>query len=660
MTRSLVPRLALALAAPLLAIPCVAQTGASQTVASTPQSRPDGQITTLHTSTNLVVIDVTVTDSSQRPVHNLKASDFTLLENNTPQRVKNFEEHIPLPATDAGKIVAPPKLPPGLFSNRAVAPANGPVNVILLDSLNTPAEDQPYVRSQLIEFLKKQPPGTRVAIFGLSTSLTMLQGFTSDPEVLKAALTAKSGIQSPSALLVNSVNGGSPTDTTYSELWASNPNESADSDLVYAQALANVQRFEALQTAFQLQLRAKYTLDAFNLLARYLVGIPGRKNVIWFSASFPMNVYPNPALQDPMDSFVNNDAELRETDNLLTRAQVAVYPVDARGVYNVGAFTTDNFGNAKATDMQQFYQDAGNELETMSTMAEDTGGRVFNNTNNLTAAVTKAIQDGSNYYTLTYTPSDQHWDSRFRTIKVKLAQQGYNLTYRRGYYADDPEGKHTVEEAALAPSHPTTMATAMMRGGPNPAEILFKVRIRPSALPPEDAPAPGNKLNIRDPKQKNSQAPTHIDGPFQRYGLDYAPDTHGVSCPETVATHVHHCAIEVASAVYDAAGVLINSTTLTARVSLAADTYTKMLSYGIPIHQEISVPVKGNYFIRTAIHDLQSDHVGAVEVPVASVAKLPPLQSAPPPSQAAPTATPAGMPVPPATQPSTPAPEVKN
>jgi VWFA-related protein len=656
--RSLIPHLTRVLAGPLLfSLPLISIPLSGQTNAALPPQRPDDQITTLHTSTNLVVIDVTVTDARQNPVHGLKQSDFTLMENNIPQRVKNFEEHVPVPASDSSKVVGPPKLPPGLFSNRAVAPANGPVNVILLDSLNTPLEQQPYVRSQLVEFVKKQPPGTRIAIFSLSSSLTMLQGFTSDPEVLKAALTGKTGIRQPSDLLVNTVTGGSPTDTTYSTLWASNPNEADGSDLSYAQALANVQRFEALQTAFQLQLRSKYTLDAFNLLARYLVGIPGRKNVIWFSASFPLDVYPNPALQDAMDSFVNSDAELRETDNLLTRAQVAVYPVDARGVYNVGAFTTDNFGNTTATDMQQFYQDAGTELETMSTMAEDTGGRVFNNTNNLTAAVTKAIEDGSNYYTLTYTPSDQHWDSRFRTIKVKLAQQGYSLTYRRGYYADDPEGKHTIEESAVAPSHPTTMATAMMRGGPSPSEILFKVRIRPSALPPEVAPAPGNKLNIRDPKAKNSQAPTHIDGPFQRYGLDYAPDTHAVSCPETVATHIHHCALEVATAVYDAAGVLINSTSLTSRVSLSAATYTKMLSYGIPIHQEISVPVKGNYFLRTAIHDLQSDHVGAVEVPVATVAKLPPLQSAPPASPTPPTATPADTPVP---TPSTPSPDVKN
>jgi VWFA-related protein len=656
--RSLISRFfALILGPIVLSLPLPAQTPAAPVLSSLPKQPSQAEITTLHTRTNLVVVDVVVNDSGQKPVHNLKPADFTLLENNVPQHVKNFEEHVSQPPADTSKVVPLPKLPPGLFSNRAPAPAAGPVNVIILDSLNTPLETQPYVRSQLVEYLKKQTPGTRVAIFGLSTSLLMLQGFTSDPEVLKKALTAKGGLGHASDLLVNPVNGGSPTDTTFSTLFASNPNEVGD--LTFAQALANVQRSEALQTAFQLQLRAKYTLDAFNLLARYLVGIPGRKNVIWFSASFPLDVYPNPALQDPMDSFVNNDPELRETDNLLTRAQVAVYPIDARGVYNVGAFTTDNLGNSSATDMQQFYQDAATENETMATMAEDTGGRVFHNTNDLTAAVAKAIDDGSNYYTLSYSPSDQKWDSRFRSIKIKLAQQGYTLTYRRGYYADDPDGKHAVEESALAPAHPTTMATALMRGGPNPTEILFKVRIRPSALPPEAAPAPSNKLNIRDPKAKNSQAPTHIDGPFQRYGLDYAPDTHAVNCP-TSPSGIHRCALEVATAVYDVAGVLINSTTMTAKVSLAQDTYTRMLSYGIPIHQEISVPVKGNYFIRTVIHDLYSDHVGAVEIPVASVEHLAPLQLAAAAPILTPTEKPADLPVPSPPAPANGTPEVKN
>ena len=273
-------------------------------------------------------------------------------------------------------------------------------------------------------------------------------------------------------------------------------------------------------------------------------------------------------------------------------------------------------------DMIQFYQDTGNEHETMTTMAEDTGGVAFLNTNGLSQAVAKAIENGSNYYTVSYSPSDLKWDGRFRAIKVSVEQKGVSLTYRRGYYADDPEDRHKqiAEYAATAPQHPTTMATAMLRGGPDPSEILFKVRVRPSATPSEETLAPGNRLNP-DPKVK-------IEGPYRRYGLDYAADAHGVSCPENAAG-TRHCAIEVATYVYDGDGVLINTFSQTTTANLSAAGYTHMLKIGIPFHEEISVPLRGQYFLRTAIHDLVADRVGAIEVSVASVAKLKPLQAAP-------------------------------
>ena len=84
-------------------------------------------------------------------------------------------------------------MPPGLFTNRTPAVANGPVNVLLLDYLNTPVSVQPYARKQLLDYLDHAPPGTRIAIFGLTTQLTMLQGFTSDMTVLKDALDPKKG-----------------------------------------------------------------------------------------------------------------------------------------------------------------------------------------------------------------------------------------------------------------------------------------------------------------------------------------------------------------------------------------------------------------------------------------------------------------------------------
>ena len=180
---------------------------------------------------------------------------------------------------------------------------------------------------------------------------------------------------------------------------------------------------------------------------------------------------------------VRNDEAVRKTDNLLTRAQVAVYPVDARGVFNNpsrSVLSNDPSGqggssstvtppslisrddqsaknqktNTQNADSQMaLLQQVAQENETMQAMAEDTGGHAFINSNNLAESVSAAIENGSNYYTLTYTPTNLRWDGRFRAIKVKVAQPGVKLAYREGYYADDPYDRNKVIAGSSGDCH---------------------------------------------------------------------------------------------------------------------------------------------------------------------------------------------------------------
>ena len=160
---------------------------------------------TLHASTQLVVVDVVVTDKNRKPVRGLKEADFSLNEDNVPQVFKHFEEHTALTAADATKFPEIPKLPPGVFTNYTPEPVNGAINILLLDTLNTPVKDQVFVRQQLLAYLNSAAPGTRIAIFGLSTHLLILQGFTSDPAILKAVAAKKFAKNSP--LLQDSAGG---------------------------------------------------------------------------------------------------------------------------------------------------------------------------------------------------------------------------------------------------------------------------------------------------------------------------------------------------------------------------------------------------------------------------------------------------------------------
>ena len=230
---------------------------------------------------------------------------------------------------------------------------------------------------------------------------------------------------------------------------------------------------------------------------------------IWFSGSFPISILPNPDLSNPFAVVADSEDEFRETVDLLARSQVAVYPIDARGLTNspvLDASTSRNYtgktGNARMMqDQTKFFSDTASEHATMQSMADATGGRAFVNTNDLTKAVASAIDDGSNFYTLTYTPTNSERNGEFRKIKVQLARQGLTLFYRRGYYADDPNKiknpAKPADAAVTTASGPTahdTMRIAMTRGAPTPSEILIKVGVVPMnpLTKPEDKPAEGN------------------------------------------------------------------------------------------------------------------------------------------------------------------------
>src|SRR5216683_1220166 len=617
-----------------------AQAPQSSQSATTQQQSQSG-VATLRAGTQLVVVDVVVTDKNQKPVHGLKASDFTLSEENVPQIVKHFEEHAALTPADATKFPALPKFPPGVFTNYTPEPVNGAVNLLLLDALNTPLKDQSYVRQQLLAYLNATPPGTRIAIFGLTTQLTILQGFTSDPDILKAVASKKLGKNSP--LLQDSVGGNGIQNSMADDL------EDAGVDPTI---VANLRQFDAQQQSFQLQLRAKYTLDAMSQLACYLSSIPGRKNLIWFSGSFPINILPDitGTLPDPFAVVADSEKEFRDTVNLLARSQVAVYPIDARGLTNAPIFdasTSRNYTGSRGParmnqDLNKFATDTAAEHATMSQMAEATGGHAFYNTNGLTQAVATAINDGSNFYTLTYTPANPARDGKFRKIKVQLARSGINLAYRHGYYADDPDKAPVIKgsqnsnfaDAAVttgAPSPLQAIRVAMMRGSPTPSEIIMKVAVYPvgPSTQTEDNPAPGNILAEK------------VHGPFRRYSVSYAIEPSDITFVRAPDGKIH-AAFELVIFVYNPAGVLVNRLSTELHIASPLDELKKSVAKGIQYRQEISAPAKGEYFLRIVVHDLTHDHLGAVEIATSEVKNLPPPSAPPPPTT--PSASPAAEP----------------
>jgi VWFA-related protein len=591
------------------------------------QSAPVEPSVSIRSEVNLVVLDVVVTDARKKPVHNLKKGDFTVLEDGHSQTIKTFEEHS---AAEGAKLPALPKLEPGTFTNYSPTPENGALNILLLDTLNTPMNDQPLVRAQMLQYLKQARPGVRMAVFGLNSQLRLLQGFTSDPELLRAVLNRKETRPKGSSLMNHPVSGDNPgADDPMMDSIEDALGNSPSSEAV----LANLQQFQAEQQSFQFQLRARYTLDALNQLGRYLSHLPGRKNLIWFSGSFPINLLPGADPSNPFGIVASADDEFQETTDLLARRQVAVYPIDARGLMTAPMFdasnSSDGYGrnpDALRRDLSAFSSRIAEEHATMSRLAEATGGKAFINTNGLKEAVEEAVEAGSNYYTLTYSPSNQEWKGGFRKIQVKMERQRLILAYRHGYYANDPHRpNHHGESRDVAADSASFRAirTAMLPGGPDPTEIIFAATVRPSAGGTEPALAPGN------------QATSKASGPFRRYTALLSVDARDIDCA-TNPDGARHCDLESFIFVYDADGAVYNSQTALIKQDFPASRFASLLQRGIRFRQEISVPVKGEFSFRIGVHDMATHRVGAVEFPVDMVSKLPPFsEPAPVPDEAA-------------------------
>ena len=496
---------------------------------------------------------------------------------------------------------------------------------------------------QVNKFLKNMQPGMRMAIFGLNTRLVFLQGFTDNPEILKAAIDKDGNIRT--SPLLNDAVGGNGVQTRPSDFVDEMQNDlagaSAEQQALNASTVASMEQFERTNDSVQSQLRAKYTLDAMNLLARYLVRFPGRKNLVWFSGSFPINILPyqgfdkflTPVGTD-FHAVASSEKEFRDTTALLSRSQVAVYPIDAHGLATPATTTAVN-DDSTGRNLRNtaFIGDTRDESQanfdahaTMFQMATDTGGHAYVNTNDLAASLGSAMANGANYYTMAYTPTDANWNGNFRNIVVKLQQQGYTLSYRRGYFADDPDAlpKKDAAPGSTAPTVSNAMRLAMARGGPSAGQIVFTARVLPASTATEDAVAP------------NNNPVTTLKGPYRRYTIDFAADPRAMAFVDT-PEGTHHDNIAFISYLYDSDNKVINTTSATISANLKYTPAEIAAHGGIPFHQQISVPAKGQYYLRVAVHDVQGDRVGALELPIAAVSHLPP---APPPA-APPTAPPA-------------------
>ena len=514
------------------------------------------------TSVRRVTVDVVVSDSLGRPVSGLTADDFSVAEDGKVQKVRSFDIHNFDPLSDSLPKV-PSVLPANTFVNVPTGPERGPLYVLLLDLLNMEVSDQPTARKQLLEFIRNKPDGTRFAIFVLSDRLYQVQGFSEDRNLLAEAVDPR------------------------------NPRSRIPKIFLYAD---NYRPYIS-------------TPAVFAQIGDYLADLQGRKNLIWFSSSFPSTIMPN---SDPQTEALSVNDQIKEATDSLARGRVAVYPVDVRGVVATSLMASDSSAAGSGSGMAADAMLNATYM-TEEEIARSTGGHAFNNTNDLAGALTAATEAGGRYYTLTYSPSNQNYDGRLRRIKIEIAKKGCRLEYRRSYYGNaDPRKTEAVKEktasAELTPlglDKPSdSLYPNMQHGAPMAHQLLFRAHIHTLSQAAkasheqmgklaDQADASSERRNGNDAKRAHSTK-------LQTYQIDY-----------TIAAR--YPLLEIAAAAYDDDGKILNAAIQ--RVMEQREQFPDAPKGGAiyRVQQQFDVPVNAAT-VRVAVRDVATDNVGALEI----------------------------------------------
>jgi VWFA-related protein len=433
--------------------------------AETPSPSPPQAEPTLRVTTRLVEVNVVVQDRAGEPATDLTRDDFVVLDAGREQSISVF----------AKESASPPRapfspLPPNTFSNRLGQTEAAPTSatVILLDGLNTRFADQPYARQQIVEFLEQLRPQDCVALYALGQGLRVVHDFTREPRPLLAALAREGARLSPALLESEAEEPG--TGWGEFDAWMGEVNRNV------------AERYRAD--------RALRTIRSLLAIVNHLERLPGRKNLIWVAGNFPA-WFNRPALATgeklKLESG-NFSVEIERAARALNNANVAIYPVDARGLVAPAEFSPE-----RASISRELPGASRGEVGSMLELAERTGGRAFYHRNDIRRALRRAVDDARVTYVLGYYPSHGKWDGEFRALQVRVKRPGLQVRHRRGYFAlpDEPGDeahRRAVLDAAMWSPIDASRLGLTVRALPagNALELELAIDLRDLALRQQD------------------------------------------------------------------------------------------------------------------------------------------------------------------------------
>jgi VWFA-related protein len=433
-------------------------------------------------TTNLIVINVEVADKDGKPVEGLAAQDFEIFEDKKRQQISVFEfqrlEGTGLAAAPAAATAAA-----GDAVQREITPSQpGQVRyrdrrliVLFFDFSSMAPEEQIRARTAAEDFIaEKMDPADLVAIMSYSTELRVLQDFTGDRDRLSEVM--------------NAFRIGETSDLA--ELAYAGEEESEETGAA----------FTADETEFNI-FNTDQKLTALEDATRMLGSLPEKKALVYFSSGVGK-------------TGTENQSQLRSTVNAAVKANVAFYPVDARGLVaeaplgDASAAGTSGSGMYSGRSQRQRGSRFHDEQETLYTLAADTGGKALLDNNDLTLGIVQAQEGISSYYILGYYSTNPAEDGKYRRIQVKVGSvKKAKLDYRSGYFASKQFGQFTesdkerqLEEALLLGDPITDLNLAL--------EINYFLRASDRYIVPVAVKIPGSEIETI---QKKNRETTRLD-----------------------------------------------------------------------------------------------------------------------------------------------------
>lgn len=414
---------------------------------------------------NMVLVPVIVTDKQGNHVTGLKAEDFEIKEEGEVQQIVSFDED----NAEAAKVQLPDARP-NSFTNELIAEHPRKMVIIALDQINTPFSGGVYANRGMVEFLAKSfDANTLVALIALEPNgIRLIHTFTSDVSVLsKAVAKLKAAVSAHDTLTQNTAGENSEADNEVAQLVAlmnaTDPGLATSANATAAAMRSLSAQMQARTDASRFSQNALTTLECLQQISQYFGGVPGRKSLIWASASFPFSLGSSPGELTRGTLY----EDWQRTFRMLDDANVAVYPVDVLGLVpgpSANSLQSINSAAIKAggpeggvgartaqlnqVENGSFTDPSVGRHQTMRFLADTTGGQPFYNSNDLGDLFRRAADDAGQYYTLGYHPKDTG-KVGWRKLSVKVKRDGVKLRSRPGYFFKKSGGdEEPVRQAA--------------------------------------------------------------------------------------------------------------------------------------------------------------------------------------------------------------------